>query len=183
MDKFTKLFAAKEKLQYSLQAIVQADLTRIEGIDALTAFTIITEQGVDMSPFATERHFASHLGLCPDNQITGGRVRKKSTRRVASRAARALRVAAQSLARSKTALGAFYRRIKGRCGAAKAIVATAHKLAKIIYRMLKHGEQYVACGQEEYERQYQERLLKNLARQASRMGCQLVVENSGEVLS
>ena len=68
-------------------------------------------------------------------------------------------------------------------GAAKAIVATAHKLAKIIYRMLKHGEQYVACGQEEYERQYQERLLKNLARQASRMGCQLVVENSGEVLS
>ena len=159
------------------------DLTRIEGIDALTAFTIITEQGVDMSPFPTEKHFASHLGLCPDNQITGGRVRKKSTRRVASRAARALRVAAQSLARSKTALGAFYRRIRGRCGAAKAIVATAHKLAKIIYRMLKRGEQYVARGQEEYERKYQERLLKNLARQASRMGCQLIVENSGEVLS
>lgn len=92
-------------------------------------------------------------------------------------------MAAQSLARSKTALGAFYRRIKGRCGAAKAIVATAHKLAKIIYRMLKHGEQHVARGQEEYERQYQERLLKNLARQATRMGCQLIVENSGEVLS
>lgn len=159
------------------------DLTRIEGIDALTAFTVLTEQGVDMSHFPTEKHFASHLGLCPNHQITGGRIRKKSTRRVKSRAAHALRLAAQSLARSKTALGAFYRRIRARCGAAKAIVATAHKLAKAIYRMLKYGEAYVARGEEEYEKQYQERLLKNLVKQAKRIGCNVLVEDSGEVLS
>jgi transposase len=163
--------------------ITGVDLTRIEGIDALTAFTVITEQGIDMSHFPTEKHFASHLGLCPNNQITGGRVRKKRTRRVQSRAAHALRLAAQSLARSKTALGAFYRRMKARHGAAKANVATAHKLAKIFYRMLRHGEQYVARGQEDYEKRYRERLLKNLKRQAKILGCEVLVLETGEVLS
>jgi hypothetical protein len=163
--------------------IAGVDLTRIEGIDALTAFTVITEQGIDMSAFPTEKHFASHLGLCPNNQITGGRVRKKRTRRVHSRAAHALRIAAQSLARSKTALGAFYRRMRARHGAAKANVATAHKLAKIFYRMLKHGEQYVARGLEDYEKRYRERLLKNLKRQAKILGCEVLVLQTGEVLS
>lgn len=159
------------------------DLTRIEGIDALTAFTVITEQGIDMSPFPTEKHFASHLGLCPNHRITGGRIRKKSTRPVKSRAAHALRMAALSLARSKTALGAFYRRIRARCGAAKAIVATAHKLAKTIYRMLKYGEEYIARGQDKYEKQYQERQIKNLVKQARKLGCEVVFMDSGEVLS
>lgn len=177
----------KNQCHFDLAAEVQrmtgVDLTQIEGIDALTAFTVITEQGIDMSRFPTEKHFASHLGLCPNNQITGGRVRNKRTRRVRSRAAHALRLAAQSLARSKTALGAFYRRIKARHGAAKANVATAHKLAKIIYRMLKHGEHYVARGQTEYEKRYRERLLKNLKRQAQTLGCEVLVLETGEVLS
>jgi transposase len=163
--------------------ITGVDLTRIEGIDALTAFTVITEQGIDMGPFPTEKHFASHLGLCPNNQITGGRVRNKRTRRVQSRAAHALRLAAQSLARSKTALGAFYRRMRARHGAAKANVATAHKLAKIVYRMLRHGEQYVARGQAEYEKRYRERLLKNLKRQAKILGCEVLVLDTGQLLS
>lgn len=163
--------------------IAGVDLTQIEGIDALTAFTVITEQGVDMSRFSTERRFASHLGLCPNNQITGGRIRKRGTRHVTSRAARALRIAAQSLSRSKTALGAFYRRMRARKSAAHAITATAHKLAKIIYRMLKHGEDYVACGQEQYEERYRERLLKNLQRQAKVIGCEVLVPDAGEVLS
>ena len=163
--------------------IAGVDLTRIEGVDALTAFTVVTEQGIDMSAFPTEKHFASHLGLCPNNQITGGRVRKKRTRRVHSRAANALRIAAQSLARSKTALGAFYRRMRARHGAAKANVATAHKLAKILYRMLKHGEQYVARGMEDYEKRYRERLLHNLKRQAKILGCEVLVLQTGEVLS
>lgn len=166
-----------------VQRMIGVDLTRIEGIDALTAFTIITEQGTDMSRFPTEKNFASHLGLCPNNQITGGRVRKKRTRRVQSRAAHALRLAAQSLSRSKTGLGAFYRRMRSRKDAARAIVATAHKLAKIIYRMLKYGEEYVARGQEEYEKQYRERLLKNLKRQAKVLGCEVLVAETGEVLS
>lgn len=165
------------------QRLAGVDLTRIEGIDALTAFTVITEQGRDMSRFPSEKHFASHLGLCPNHQITGGRVRNKSTRPVQSRAARALRMAAQSIARSQTALGGFYRRIRARCGAAKAIVATAHKLAKTIYQMLKHGEEYIARGQEEYEKQYRERLLKNLKRQAKTLGCEVLILDTGEVLS
>lgn len=170
-------------LAAEVQRLTGVDLTRIEGIDALTAFTVIAEQGTDMSAFPTEKHFASHLGLCPNHQITGGRVRKRRTRRVQSRAAHALRVAAQSLARSKTALGAFYRRLKARHGAARATVATAHKLAKIIYRMLKHGQAYVAQGLDQYEKQYRQRLLKNLQRQAKVLGCQILVLETAEVLS
>lgn len=170
-------------LAAELQRITGVDLTRIEGIDALTAFTVITEQGIDMSAFPSEKHFASHLGLCPNNQITGGRVRKRRTRRVRSRAADALRVAAQSLAHSKTALGAFFRRMRARHGAAKAIVAAAHKLAKTIYRMLKYGEEYVAQGMDEYQKRYRERLLKNLKRQAKALGCQVLLLDTGEVLS
>jgi len=171
------------QLADELKRMVGVDLTRIEGIDALTAFTIITEQGTDMSAFPSEKHFASHLGLCPNNQVTGGRVRKKRTRKVQSRAARALRLAAMSLARSKTALGAFYRRMRARQGAAKAIVATAHKLAKYIYRMLKHGEQYVQRGEDAYEQQYRERLFKNLQRQARILGFQLIEQTTGVLLS
>ncbi len=170
-------------LAAEVRRITGVDLTQIEGIDALTAFTVISEQGVDMSRFPTEKHFASHLGLCPNHSITGGRVRKRSTRRVHSRAAQALHLAAQSLARSKTALGAFYRRLRARTNAAKAIVATAHKLAKLIYRMLKYGEQYVARGQDEYEKHYRERQLKNLKRQAKNLGYELLVLETGEVLS
>ncbi len=163
--------------------ITGVDLTRIEGVDALTAFTVITEQGTDMSRFPTEADFASHLGLCPNNQITGGRVRKRRTRRVHSRAAEALRLAAQSLARSKSALGAFYRRIRARSDAAHANVATAHKLAKIIYRLLKYGEQYIARGQEQYEQHYRQRLLHNLKKQAKTLGCEILVLETGEILS
>lgn len=170
-------------LAVEVHRIAGVDLTRIEGIDALTAFTIITEQGVDMSRFPTDKDFASHLGLCPNHQITGGRVRKRSTRHVTSRAARALRISAQCLARSRTALGAFYRRIRARQSAPEAITATAHKLAKIIYRMIKHGEAYVARGQEQYETQYHERLLKNLKKQAKALGCEVLVPQTGEILS
>jgi len=170
-------------LAAELRRITGVDLTCIEGIDTLTAFTVLTEQGTDMSRFPSEKHFASHLGLCPNNQITGGRIRKNRTRRVHCRAAQALRMAAQSLARSQTALGAFYRRLKARRGPAKAIVATANKLAKLIYRLLKHGEHYVARGLEEYEKHYRERLLYNLKRQAKVLGCELLALDTGEILS
>jgi len=170
-------------LAREVQRLTGVDLTRIEGIDALTAFTVVAEQGVDMSAFPTEKHFASHLGLCPNHAITGGRIRKRRTRRVHSRAAQALRLAAQSVARSRTALGAFYRRMRARHGAPKAIVATAHKLAKYIYRMLKYGEAYVAKGVEEYEAQYRERALKGMAKQLRTMGYQILDKQTGEILS
>ena len=148
-------------LRSELIRICGVDLTQIDGIDAMTAHTIITEQGIDMTAFPSEKHFASHLGLCPNNQITGGKIRKRKTRNVQSRAAKALRIAALSLHRNDSALGAFHRRIKGRHGPAKAITATAHKLAKIIYRMLKYGEEYVRKGSDHYEKQYEKQIYGN----------------------
>ena len=138
---------------------------------------------IDMSRFATEKHYSSWLGLCPNHQITGGKVRRRRTRKVQNRAAQALRLAAQSLHHSKTALGAYYRRMRGRCGPAKAITATAHKLAILIYRMLKYGMEYVDQGQQTYERRYREQALKTLAKRAKQMGYAMVNLHSGELVS
>jgi len=149
----------------------------------MTAQTVISECGFDMSVFPTEKHFSSWLGLCPNNQITGGKVRKRSTRKVQNRAARALRLAAQSLHKSKSALGAFYRRMRARFGAPKAITATAHKLAVLVYRMLKHGMDYVDSGQKYYENKYRERVIKNLAKRVHEMGYAIVCKNTGDLVS
>lgn len=170
-------------LRSRLQELTGVDLTRIDGIDALTAQTIVTECGFDMSRFESEKHFASWLGLSPNHEITGGKVRKRRTRRVRNRATVALRLAAQSLHHSKTALGAFFRRMRARHGAAKAITATARKLAVLIYRMFRYGMDYVDQGQQAYEQQYQEHRLNLLRKQAKQMGYAIVSLQSGEVVS
>jgi transposase len=159
------------------------DLTRIDAIDAMTAQTVLSECGIDMSRFATEKHYSSWLGLCPNHEITGGKVRRRRTRKVRNRAAQALRLAAQSLHHSQTALGAYYRRMRGRLGPAKAITATAHKLAILVYRMLKYGMEYVDQGQQAYERRYQQQSLKSLAKRARQMGYAMVNIDSGELVS
>lgn len=163
--------------------ITGVDLTRIDGIETMTAQTIVSECGFDMSSFPTEKHFASWLGLCPNNRITGGKVRKRRTRKVQNRASVALRLAAQSLHNSKSALGAFYRRMRARLGAPKAITATAHKLARLVYRMLKYGMDYVDIGQQYYEKQYRNRVIKNLTKRARQMGYQIICSSTGEVVS
>jgi transposase len=170
-------------LRAQLYEVTGTDLTCIDGIDALTAQTVVSESGIDMSRFATEKHYSSWLGLCPNHQITGGKVRRRRTRKVRNRAAQALRVAAQSLHRSKSALGAYFRRMRARCGPAKAVTATAHKLAILISRMLKYGMNYVDQGQEAYEKQYRERTLQMLKRRVKQMGYALVDLRSGEVVS
>ncbi len=170
-------------LRSELHRITGVDLTTIDAIDVLTAQTIISECGYDMSRFPTENNFSSWLGLSPNNVITGGKVRRRGTRKVYNRAADALRLAAQSLHRSKSALGAHYRRMKARLGPAKAITATARKLAVLIYRMLKYGMDYVDRGQEAYEQQYRERLLQSLTKRARQMGYEIVNIQSGEVVS
>jgi transposase len=170
-------------LRGQLYELTGTDLTSIDGIDAMTAQTVVSESGIDMSRFATEKHYSSWLGLCPNHQITGGKVRRRRTRKVRNRAAQALRVAAQSLHKSKTALGAYYRRMRSRCGPAKAITATAHKLAVLIYRMLKYGMTYVDQGQQTYEKQYQQRTLQMLKKRVKQMGYALVDLHSGEVVS
>ena len=157
------------------------DLTRINGIDELTALTVICECGTDVTKFATKKHYSSWLGLCPNNRITGGNVKRRRTRDVQNRAAQALRLAAQSLHHSQSALGAYYRRMAARVGVAKAITATAHKLAILIYRMLKYGMEYTDQGQQYYEERYKERVLKALDKHAATLGYQLTPLREGGV--
>lgn len=153
------------------------DLTQIDGISESSALALIGEIGVDMSPWKTEKHFASWLALCPNNKISGGKVLQRSTRKTANRARDLLRVCAQSLLGSRSALGAFCRRQCSRLGKPKGIVATAHKLALLIYRMIKLGRDYVDIGQDRYEQQYKERALKHLVRKAKDLGFQLVPQS------
>jgi transposase len=163
-------FGARELL-FRLAGV---DLTAIEGIEATTALVVLSETGTDMSRWPGEKHFASWLGLCPQPQKTGGRLKSSRVRPGANRAAVALRLAARSLHHSKSALGAYLRRLKSRLGMPKAIVATAHKLARLIYRLLKHGQAYVAQGLEAYEEQHRVREVKRVARQARELGFALV---------
>jgi transposase len=170
-------------LRAELYRICGVDLTRIDGLDALTVQTIISEIGWDMSRFPTEKNLASYLGLCPNNYKTGGKVKKTKTKKNYNPAAKAFRLAAHCLHSSKSALGAYYRRMRYRLGAPKAITATANKLCRIFYRLLKFGEQYVDEGMDAYERKYRERALYNLKRRAISMNLLLIVPETGEVVS
>ncbi len=163
----------------ALYYVVGLDLTEIEGISELTALTLISEIGPGVSQFATVKKFCSWLGLCPNWQKSGGRVKSSRTRRGVNRAAQALRMAAQSLHHSQGALGGFLRRMKGRLGVQAALTATAHKLARIVYLALKHGMTYVRQSQQEYEAQIKEKQLKALKRKARQLGLEVIEKTSG----
>jgi len=156
-----------------LYRIAGVDLTQIDGIQVQTAQTVISEVGVDMSRWRTEKQFASWLGLCPDNRISGGKVLKRGTRHVVNRASTALRMAAWSLFRSQSALGANFRRLRRKLGAPKAVTAMAHKLARLVYRMLKFGQGYVDKGMEHYEAKYRQDQIKWLTKSAAALNLQL----------
>jgi hypothetical protein len=161
-------------LRGQLFLMAGVDLTSIDGIDALTAAKVLAETGTDMSHFANEKRFCAWLGLCPGSHISAKKSSSGRTRPCKSKAATALRIAAQSLYNSKTALGAFLRRMKQRLGPAEGITATAHKLARIIYAMLKHKiPSYKDLGADYYERRYRERVLINLKRRARELGFSL----------
>ena len=166
--------APRFDLRTHLYRVTGVDLSDIDGIDAYTALKVISETGIDMSRWPTAKHFASWLGLCPNNKITGGKVQSSRSKPNANRAAAALRLAANSLHRSDSALGAFLRRKKTNLGAPKAITATAHKLARLVYSMLKYGQQYVDRGQDYYEREYRKRALRAATRRAAQLGYKLV---------
>src|SRR3954470_8044336 len=157
------------------------DLTQIHGIHESAALSLIAEIGVDMNAWKTEKHFSSWLALCPNNKISGGKVLRRSTRKSANRAREILQLCAQSLITSRSALGAYCRRMCGRLGKPKGIVATAHKLAVLVYRMMKFGHEYTDIGQERYEEQYKQRLLKRLAQRAQDLGFQLVASPENQV--
>lgn len=149
------------------------DYTAIDGIDVGTALKIVAEIGPDFSRFKSVKHFCSWLGLCPGTKISGGKVLSGKSKRTANRAARALKLAASNLRSSQSSLGAYYRRLCGRMDKPKAITATAHKLARLIYTLATKGQPYVDQGQGYYEERYKERVLHNLKRKAQQLGYQL----------
>ncbi len=153
-----------------LYRLTGVDLTVVDGLDDSTVQLVLSETGTDMSKWRTEKHFRSWLGLAPHNDITGGKVIRSRTLKVHNRAAQALRLAAQSLSRSQSALGAFYRRMRARLGGEQASVATAHKLARIIYHLLKHRQPYQQVSAKQYDQQQRGRHLKSLQRQAAQLG-------------
>ena len=157
-----------------LKSITGVDLTKIPGIDGNTALKLIGEIGLDMSCWKSAQHFSSWLGLSPENKVSGGKRLSSKTKPTANRASQTLRIAAGTLHRSQCALGGFLRRLKFRLGAPKAITATAHKLAVIIYSMLKNGTEYVEAGLKAYEQNYRERLIINLKKKATQLGFSLV---------
>ena len=150
--------------------VIGVDLVAVMGLSAITVQTIISEIGTDMERFPTVKHFCSWLGLAPHNDISGGKVLRSRTMRVHSRANQAFRQAAHSVTRSHSSIGAYYRTMRARLGPKQAIVATAHKIARIVYHLLKTGEPYREESDTEYDRKRQERELKHLARRAQKLG-------------
>jgi transposase len=150
------------------------DLTQIHGLGPYSALRIVAECGTDMSRWRTAKHFTSWLTLAPGSKISGGKVLSGRTRRSANRATALLRMAAVGVGRTSTALGAFFRRLAARVGKAKAVTATARKIAVIFYNTLRHGAAYVDPGVDYYEERYRRRTLDNLRRRAESLGFQLV---------
>jgi transposase len=161
-----------------LYRITGVDLTALDGLNEATAQEVVSTIGTDMSKWRTEKHFCSWLHLAPHNDISGGKVLRSRILRGQNRAAQALRMAAQAVGRTNTALGAFYRRMRAKFGPERAIVATAHKLARIIYHLLKYREPYQDIGAEEYERRVHERELTQLKRKAAKLGYTLTPQTA-----
>jgi len=164
----------EQPLRTSLWRFAGVDLTRFDGIRAVAAQTVLTEVGPDVTAFPTEHHFVSWLRLCPRTPISGGKPLKKRRNGMgANRVAAALRMAALGIQRSKTALGASFRRIARHKGAAVAVFATARQLARLIYRMLRYGQDYVDIGEAAYEAKFQARLLAGISENARSLGLTL----------
>jgi len=160
-------------LSLALYRMTGVDLTQIDGVDELTIQKVLSEIGTDMSKWPTVKHFTSWLRLCPNNKITGGKVKQRGVQPTQNRATIALRVAASSLKNSDSALGAYFRRMRARLGTPAAITATAHKLSRIIYFLLKERKPYHDFGADHYEQQYRDRVLRNLNRRAAKLGFRL----------
>ena len=157
----------------ALFQVLGIDLSQIHGFGAYTVLKLVGECGMDMSRWPTEKHFTSWLTLSPGNKISGGKVLSSKTRRSANRAAKIFRLAAVNVGRTNTALGAFYRRLAARVGKAKAVTATARKLAVLFYNALRYGMDYEDPGATYYEERYRQRVLKGLRRRAKEFGYEL----------
>jgi transposase len=157
-----------------LYRILGFDLTALDGLEASSVQVLVSEIGTDLSKWPTEKHFASWLGVAPHNDISGGKVLRSKPLKGNRRAAQVLRLAAQTLGRTQTALGSYYRRLRARKGPAPAITATAHKLARVLYHVLKHRTSYQPQSQEVYEQHLRQRAIRHLKRTATRLGFTLL---------
>ena len=162
------------EIREHLKRLTGIDLTQIDGFNTLTAVTIISEVGLDMSKWKTEKHFTSWLGLAPNNSISGGKILKSGTKKIKSRASRALRQAAQTLIRSQSYLGAYHRKMRYKLGSGKANVATARKLAILFYNLLKNGTEFKDLGIDYFETKFRERNIANLTKRALDLGFTIV---------
>jgi hypothetical protein len=162
------------ELRTGLFRMTGTDLTRIDGIDVMTAMTILSETGWDMSKWETEHHFVSWLRLCPNNRITGDKIIGKGRLPTNNRVSTALKMAATTLRLSETYLGAQFRRLRSRLDAPVAIKAMAAKLARLVYRMLRYGMKYVDQGAALYEAQHRQLQIKHLKSKAAKLGFQVI---------
>ena len=166
--------APKFDVRKALYLVLGIDLTRIEGINEMTALTLVSELGMDYSQWPTVKQFTSWLGLCPNWQKTGGKVKSSRTRKGKNRAATALWMAAFSLLGSKGYLGSQLRSKRSRLGAPKAVTAMAHKLARILYNIMRYGIAYVERTEQEHQEEQRAKREKNLQRNAKELGYKLV---------
>jgi transposase len=169
------------ELRTPLHHLTGVDLSQLDGIGPYTALRLLSEIGTDMTRWPTDKHFTSWLTLAPQNKISGGRLLSSRTQPSANRAAAILRLAAMNLGRTQTALGAFYRRLAFRVGKAKAITATARKLAILVYRTLKDGLVYRDPGADLYDAQHRTHVLRRLRQRAANLGFGLVNLTTGEI--
>jgi transposase len=169
----------QEGKRQALYGVMGVDLTTIDGIGVETVEVIMSEYGTEMSKFPTEGEFVKHVGLAPHRPVSGGKVLKnKPKKQKGTRTAEVLRNAATSLKHSRSALGAYYRRMARRKDSGVAVFATARKLGALIYRMLRYGEQYVDVGQAAYEKQYEEKRIRALRNTANQMGYNLLKQEA-----
>jgi transposase len=153
-----------------LYQLLGVDLVAVDGLNTVTAQIILSEIGTDMSRWEDEKHFCSWLGLAPHNDISGGKLLRSRTLKTHNRAGQALRLAAQAVSRTNTAYGAFFRRMRAMHGPKKAIVATAHKIARVIYFMLRDHKPFHDTSAEEYHQREREREIARLKKKATRLG-------------
>lgn len=164
----------KEEIRKHLKRISGVDLSVVDGFGVSLAQTVLMEVGTDMRKFPSEKHFCSWLGLAPKHEISGAKVLKNKTLKTKNRAGQAFRMAAQSVKRADCVFGSFYRRLKSRLDKAQATVATAHAIARVVYRMLKYKVEYETISVEEYEQKYKEQQIKYMKKKAAKFGFQLI---------
>ena len=167
----------KEEIRQHLKRISGVDISAVDGIGVGVAQTVIVECGTDLSQFPKEGNFCSWLGLAPKHEISGGKVLKNKTLKTKNRAGQAFRMAAQSVKNSDCVFGMMFRRFRARMDNRQATVATAHAIARVVYRMLKYKVEYESIDVTEYEKHYAEQQVKYIKKKAAKLGFQLVPHN------